>query len=376
MARHVGAVNRSRLAVTAAPARPAGSWVGQTVIVKRGGVRYGRTDPQTGQPVCFGKLKHLSYRVEADEGAWVRVRQDGVSGWVAKAEVALPSEAVDYFTAQIRRRPTSDAYHRRAVAWRKRGELDSAVADFTEAIRRDPKAGAVFNGRGVAWDDKQEYDKAIIDYTEAIRLDPTDARAFYNRGNAWWYKQEYDRAVADYTEAVRLDPTFALAFNHRRVAWCDQKAYDQAVADFTEAIRLDPTGAVAYYNRGVAWEAKREYGKAIADYTEAIRLDPKDPSAFNGRAWLWATCPDGRYRDGKRAVKSARKAWARRGWSEPIIFGTLAAAYAEAGQFDKAVKYQTKALESPEYEKAYGETARQRLTLYEQRQPYRDVERK
>jgi hypothetical protein len=51
----------------------------------------------------------------------------------------------------------------------------------------------------------------------------------------------------------------------------------------------------------------------------------------------------------------------------------LAAAYAEAGDIDAAVKWQKQALADKEFVKANGEAARKRLELYEARKPYREV---
>jgi tetratricopeptide (TPR) repeat protein len=67
---------------------------------------------------------------------------------------------------------------------REKKDYDKAVADYTDAIRLDPKCVAAFNNRGSAWEAKGEYDKAIQDFDDAIRLDPKDAAAFNNRGNA------------------------------------------------------------------------------------------------------------------------------------------------------------------------------------------------
>ena len=58
---------------------------------------------------------------------------------------------------------------------------------------------------GACLEAKKEYDKAIADYTEAIRLDPKNARAYTNRGGLG-RQEEYDKAIADFTEAIRLDP--------------------------------------------------------------------------------------------------------------------------------------------------------------------------
>ena len=70
---------------------------------------------------------------------------------------------------------------------------------------------------------------------------------------------------------------------------------------------LDPNDAGTYRFRGVAWERKGEYGKAIADYAKAAKIDPEIDLAYDDLAMLYATCPDAKFRDGKKAVENAKK---------------------------------------------------------------------
>ena len=218
--------------------------------------------------------------------------------------------------------------------------LSKAVSHWSGVIRSDSKNSAALIGRGLAYRELRDYDKAIADYSEALRLDPKSVAAYLNRGSVWSKKREYDKAIADYTEAIRLDPKYA----------------------------------GAYSNRGAAWQNKGDYDKAIANYNEAIRLDPQYARPYDGRAWIWATCPDARFRDGKRAVVSALRACELEAGKGRSNIGTLAAAYAEAGDFENAVKWQARAVElASTTDKA---PLQKRLELFRSGKPFREEPKK
>jgi len=93
---------------------------------------------------------------------------------------------------------------------------------------------------------------------------------------------------------------------------------------------------------------------------------------LNNLAWLRATCPDPAFRDGEEAVKYAMRACELSGWRQPSCLGTLASAYAEAGDFATAIEWQEKALEGASYRAKHGEMARLRLRLYADGRAYRE----
>src|SRR5205085_1426618 len=115
---------------------------------------------------------------------------------------------------------------------------------------------------------------------------------------------------------------------------------------------------------------KKDYERAVKDYEDALALKAEDASTLNRLAWLRATCADGKYRDGAKAVELARKACELGKWKDVNLLDTLAAACAEAGQFDEAVQWQEKALADPDFEKRAGEEARKRLQLYKDKKSF------
>ena len=187
----------------------------------------------------------------------------------------------------------------------------------------------------------------------------------------YYRTKQFDLAIADYDELLRLRPTSASYLN-RGNAWKKKKNFDQALADFNEAIRLNPENWVALDGRGLVWRKKKEYARAAADFAECMRLKPEYFSVYNNAAWMKATCVDENYRNGQEAVELAKKACELTGWTDFQSLDTLAAAYAEAGQFDSAITYQNKALELKPNDPKFVKGAKQRIALYQDHTAHRD----
>jgi tetratricopeptide (TPR) repeat protein len=346
------------------------TWIGVKVLPKEGAV------VKDGDQIIYEQksvaMLNLPWVVQDVKGEWLRVG-DHRKGFVRRSDVVTLEKAPAYYTAIINHNPSDMwAVNLRATAWHEKGELDLAIGDYDELLRLDPNNPMAYSNRGGVWADKKEYGRAIADFDQAIRLDPNNVGAFHNRGTVWGIKHNYDQAIADFDQAIRLDPNDAFAYRGRGIAWRAKGEYDRAITDYDQAIRLDPNFGRAYSNRGNLWVDKKKYDKAIADYTEAVRLAPTFAPAFNSVAWLKATCPDARCRDGKAAVKSATKACELTRWSNAYNVGTLGAAYAEAGDFGQAIKWQQKAIDLNSNDAEFVKGGKVRLELYRQKKPYRE----
>jgi tetratricopeptide (TPR) repeat protein len=194
---------------------------------------------------------------------------------------------------------------------------------------------------------------------------------YFYRGGAYYHKAEYDAAIFYFSKAIEINPKDAKAYNNRGIAYYNKGEYDRAISDYTKAIEINPGYAMAYINRGVSYNNKGEYERAISDYTKAIEINPRYAATYNDVAWLLATCPDGKYRDGRKAVENATRACELSQWAVPALLDTLAAAYAEVGEFKQAVKWQSKAIEltADENDKA---AMQSHLKLYKAGKPYRE----
>jgi tetratricopeptide (TPR) repeat protein len=283
---------------------------------------------------------HRVYRVERVEGPWLWVVANGVQGWIRATDVIPYDRAVEHFTSEIRDHPES--------AW-------------------------AYEMRGAIRYHRQEYDQAIADGDMAIKLNSGDAVAYYNRANAFYAKHEYAQAIADYNEAIRLDPRDMEAYVNRARCWTALDEHDLAVADLNEAIRLEPNNLANHHARARELITLRQYAHALEDYDRILQKAPEDAAALNGRAWIWATCSDEKLRSGPRAITDATRACILTSWKDPAELGTLAAAYAEAGDFLNAVNWETRALERFAPNDARLEEHRRRLALYKERKPWREA---
>jgi len=269
----------------------------------------------------------------------------------------------------------ADAAYKRAQKAYEAENFDEAIQIFGEVIKIDPTYVEAYVSRGMAWTEKSQPEKAIKDYNEAIKVDPKFVQAWFHRGIYWNNRKEFDKGIKDFSEALALEPKDDAALYNRGIAWAGKGDFDKAIKDYDASIKLDDAYAPAFVSRAQALAARKQYEKAIQDYESAIRVDSKEGAGLNGKAWILATCPDKQYRDGKKAVDLATIACELTKFKDAEYLDTLSCAYAEAGKFDEAIKWQKKALADPEFAKAAGPDSQAKLKLFEQKKPYRDDRR-
>ncbi len=322
----------------------------------------------------------MTFTVRKEHGDWVEI-DAARPGYVQKQDVLPVKEAVDHFSQAIaghREVPCNrlaNNYMYRAHAWNAQRNFDRALDDYSKCMRlRQTPWWGDFNSRGDVWMTKGENDMAIADFSDALRLveGASDrANAYSKRGHAFALKGDVNKALADYNSSIALNPQSSYVYYLRSYAFASKNEHELALADCNESLRLNPSYAEGYIARANVRLRQERFDECLTDYDEAIKRSVNNASIHNSRAWLLATCVDSRYRDGTRAIADATLACKLSDWKDSNHLDTLAAAYAEAGEFSEAVKWQSKALAANVGKNSDGFAIR--LELYQGGKPYRDV---
>ena len=196
---------------------------------------------------------------------------------------------------------------------------------------------------------------------------------YYNRGVTRYETGDDKSAITDLTRALQGKPgdpqVRAGCLVARARCYINQGKSAPALSDLNAAIKLREDSE-AYRLRGIVHKVMHGYEKSLADYEKAIALDPKNADAYSSEAYLLSVCPAPKYRDGAKAVRYATKACELMEWHDAGAIDTLAAAYAECGNFQQALHWQKRALEFV----GEKDTAKlgSRLELYQSGKAYRD----
>ena len=152
---------------------------------------------------------------------------------------------------------------------------------------------------------------------------------------------------------------------------------EAAVRYFRRAVELQPASAAAHADLGTALVVEGNDFAAVAELREALRLDGQLLAAANQLAWVLATSPDDRARNGADAVALAESFCRATESKQPRLLDTLAAAYAETGQYGKAVETAERAiaLARERNQPAVAASIDSRVGLYRDGKPFRESSR-
>ncbi len=282
-------------------------------------------------PVGLGQV--LAITKENEDWVWV----PRLKGWAPKEDTIDLDDAVAYFSAAIKEKPTSQAYHHRALAWAALKQYEKAIRDYNSAIGIKPSANLHIN-RGNAYRDSQRESQAIIDYNQALQLEPRNVIALNNRGLIFSADGKLDQALLDFNAALRIRSNYAEALNHRGVIHWKKGKLGQAERDYQKSIQQNRGYAEPYLNLGALEKTRSNYEQAVKYYEKALALEPNFVAANNDLGWILATCPQSSVRDPKRAIQYATRACQITKLKDANTLDTLAAALAATGKFDDAVK--------------------------------------
>ncbi len=177
------------------------------------------------------------------------------------------------------------------------------------------------------------------------------ALQYNNFGNELLNKGKYAESRKYLDAAIRVEPSRWTAYYNRATAFRMEKNWKAAIADLTETIRLKPAFFSATWDRAIVYQATKDYAAALKDLNVLTKVTYETTNpygmalALNWRAALRATCPNPSFRDGKAAVEDAKRACEMSKWKYADYIDTLASAYAEAGDFDSAVRYEQQAID-------------------------------
>ncbi len=219
-----------------------------------------------------------------------------------------------------------------------KGQIGQALAIWKKAAAMEPENAKVQNGLGISLYVHGETAQGLEHLRHALRINPLSVETHYILGRFLLDQGHAEQALPELKAAIEIRPHFA--------------ACEEALASAYEGLTND--------------------AEALAHWQKAREIDPSRASAALGAAWLLATTPDASLRNGPQALSLAEDARNLAPADDPDVLDTLAAAYAENGQFTRAIELAQRALDLAlsQGNSKMASAIRSRLLLYEAGKPF------
>jgi tetratricopeptide (TPR) repeat protein len=236
-------------------------------------------------------------------------------------------------------------YQQRGDLYRQKGDLQKSLEQLSKAIELQPDNIATLLVRASVYYEQKQPEKALEDIDAAIKLQPTLAQPHMMKAEILAATNHLDQAIAHLEKLLETAPNSELLLNRLGTFYLLAGKPRKAIDAASKVLEKDPSDYAALRFRGDAYLNIGKHAEAVADFDKALAQKEDDESLLNNFAWVLCTSPDDNVRDGARALKLATKAAESSGYEVPHILSTLAAAYAETGDFDNAVKWSEKSVD-------------------------------
>jgi tetratricopeptide (TPR) repeat protein len=259
-----------------------------------------------------------------------------------------------------------------AVTW--------AVADLTALWRhrRLVLSTAAMLAIGVlswcAWVQTRYWRDSETLFRHALAVTTNNDVAENNLGIVFLRQGKLDEAISLLQAAVDLRPENSPAHENLAKALLQKGDVDNALVHYQKLLELQPDNIEVHNIVGTALVQRGRIKEGVEEWQKVLLIQPDNGNAMSNLAWVFATSPDDSLRNGTKAVQLAEEALRISGGRIPILFRTLAAAYAETGEYFKAIQTAQQGIElaSSQGNSGLATELQGNITLYQEQQPLRD----
>jgi tetratricopeptide (TPR) repeat protein len=366
-------------------------------------------DEQASMLALRGALQTDVEKALADFARAIELAPDKTQYQLARAKFRLDHDDAEAALADLAKivadRPDDlPAIVLQAQIQRDLKKYDDALASLAKAGELAPHSPIPPHYRGEILNEQEQYDKAIEEFTRALQIQPGFDDALIRRSQSYLMLGKIDEALTDIDAVLKDNPGMALAHGLRAQALAAKNRVPEAINEmkllagelpgqaevhmqlalyymlndqpreaveaYNEVLKLDAENYLALRSRGDAYLGFGEHAAAVDDFEAALKLKPEDSSLLNNFAWVLATSPDDVVRDGKRAIELATKACELTEYKASHILSTLAASYAETGDFETARKWSQQAVDMNDPE--HLDQLKEELASYQANKPWRE----
>lgn len=250
--------------------------------------------------------------------------------------------------------------------------IDKALAQFQDSALR---VGILRSQKVRTCLALKKPDEAMKVVEEMLKDDPDGVDVLLLKMQVFIEKEEYGKAMEILDELVVRNPDYPPLKLMQVQLLATQKKSRKALEILDPLLEDDPENIPMLRIKSQIMISLNRHSEAIKILERVIREEPEDEVSLNNLSWLFSTSPIDALRNGDRALALALKACELTDYKKAYILSTLAAAYAETGDFEKALQWSQKSLDLAEQDdtvKDRTDDLKKELESYKRNSPYRE----
>jgi tetratricopeptide (TPR) repeat protein len=238
-----------------------------------------------------------------------------------------------------------DAHLNLGVALRRMGRFEEATQSLKRALEIDAQLAPAHVNLAIVHGRQGRIEDAIKHFRLAAELDPQDTQTRINLGIALMKQDKKEEALSALEHVLQSQPDLPVALTYASELLAELGRLDEAMDMLRASVQRKPLVAPLRMLLARYCEQSGDQAEALQQYLEGERLERGNPIALTRIAWIRSTSPSAELRDGAAAVRLAQRAVMATKRKDTDALNALAAAFAETGDFARAVSTTEEAID-------------------------------